>query len=278
MVAVLKDMTWIEDSSKIHYLGPLLNLLENQSRLVIATLNYDNCIELMSTSQEVDCQTGIGQWSEAGVLDVSSQGLHLIKLHGSIDWVRNEVSPNRERLPGVEIRKLTAEQIKEKAVTPAVIFGNRNKLTAEGPFLELLRVFKEELGRSQVLTVVGYSFGDSHINVYISQWLNGNDSRVLRIVNGPQFREKAMPRSGSSGFLADLLRFAAANDSRVKIIDADAETGLRQLYGERSGMLRQTAGTSTVPALDRMRQVMEDEKPERDQIDETLDESTDLQA
>jgi hypothetical protein len=39
--------------------------------------------------------------------------------------------------------------------TPMVIYGQRNKLTTEGNFLDLLRQFDEELSKSDLLTVVG---------------------------------------------------------------------------------------------------------------------------
>jgi hypothetical protein len=48
------------------------------------------------------------------------------------------------------------EEMMKGQARPAVIFGQRNKLTAEGPFLDLLRAFREELSRSTSLTVVGY--------------------------------------------------------------------------------------------------------------------------
>jgi hypothetical protein len=65
----------------------------------------------------------------------------------------------------------------------AVIFGGRNKLTAEGPFLDLLVKFKENLDSHSHLLVIGYSFRDEHINQCIVRWLGTDVSRSITIVD-----------------------------------------------------------------------------------------------
>lgn len=248
MIAALKDLVWIEDTSKVTYLAPLLNALSKQGRLVVATLNYDNSLELLSTSQNVTCHTGISDWSTQGRFDVSSEGLHLLKLHGSIDWLREYDETSTGRMPIVKIRQLAPQEVKRLELRPAVIFGNRNKLTAEGPFLDLLRAFQEELADSLMLTVIGYSFRDPHINVYISQWLNGNATRVLRIVNGENFNLT----SDTAPYLRDLLRFTEANPQRVQIVAENASAGLTTLYGNREIVVSKQKHASTQPALERI--------------------------
>jgi hypothetical protein len=64
---------------------------------------------------------------------------------------------------------------------PGLIFGQRNKLTADGPYLDLLRQFQYQLSQSKSLIVVGYSFRDEHINTYISQWLNSSWASANKI-------------------------------------------------------------------------------------------------
>jgi hypothetical protein len=51
-----------------------------------------------------------------------------------------------------------------------VIFGGGNKLTAEGPFMDLFHKFKRLLWKRQHLLVIGYSFRDDHINHLIEHW------------------------------------------------------------------------------------------------------------
>ena len=77
-------------------------------------------------------------------------GLHLLKLHGSIDWRRVGEQTSATQMPTVKIHQLEPEDVKRPELRPAVIFGNRNKLTAEGPFLDLLRAFQDELAESAI--------------------------------------------------------------------------------------------------------------------------------
>jgi SIR2-like domain len=260
MIAALKDLVWIEDASKVAYLAPILNVLEKQNRLVVATLNYDNTVELLSNSQNITCNTGISNWSAHGRFDLSNEGLHLLKLHGSIDWLRKYDEGNTGQMPAVKIRQLKPEEVKHLDLRPAVIFGNRNKLTAEGPFLDLLRSFQDELAHSQTLTVVGYSFRDPHINVYISEWLNGNANRILRIVNGSNFNHRMRFVSDTPPYVRDLLEFAELNPQRVQIVGEYAGVGLKSLYGERNIVVSQPIQTSTQPALERIAEEEETEE------------------
>jgi hypothetical protein len=253
-------------------LAPLLNLVE-AGRLVIATLNYDNSMELLSSSQKIPCQTGIADWSARGSFDVSGSGLHLLKLHGSIDWHRQDIPASENRMPAVAIRQLTPAEVKRLDLRPAVIFGNRNKLTAEGPFLDLLKVFQNELANSHILTIVGYSFRDPHVNVYISQWLNGDSTRVLRVVNGPNFANSDLSVSSYSPFVANLLRLRMTNPSRVEIVDAYAGEGLRILYGDRQAVMTESAEIATQPALERIAQELETEEVGSSQVDDAESDS-----
>jgi hypothetical protein len=119
------------------------------------------------------------------------------------------------------IRQATSAEVHEPGFRPALIFGGRNKLTAEGPFLDLLRVFKQELSRCTVLTVIGYSFRDDHVNEYISQWLNESGEHTIRVVD-PGFSQTP----GTYG--RQLLRLEG---NRVEVIGKRAAAGLEELYG-----------------------------------------------
>jgi NAD-dependent SIR2 family protein deacetylase len=252
MIAALKDLVWIEDARKTAYLSPILNVLDIQKHLVVATLNYDNSVELLASSQSLSCDTGISNWSTNGRFNLSDPGLHLIKLHGSIDWRRDYEQTAIPQMPTVKIRQLGPEDVKRPELRPAVIFGNRNKLTAEGPFLDLLKAFQDELATAQILTVVGYSFRDSHINVYISQWLNTDANRVLRVVNGPNFNQEMIDASDTPAYVRELLRFAFANPDRVRILAEYAGEGLKKLYGAREFKASEAISHTTQPALERI--------------------------
>ena len=67
MEMMLEELTLIKDEKKIEYLKPILHLASLHKRLVIATLNYDNGIELLSRASGLSCDTGIESWTKKGV-------------------------------------------------------------------------------------------------------------------------------------------------------------------------------------------------------------------
>jgi hypothetical protein len=75
------------------------------------------------------------------------------------------------------------------------------------------------------LTVVGYSFRDQHINVYLSQWLNASQDHTLRVVNGANYASPPVD------YVKELLRLQAASPSRVAFIPSYAGPGLERLFG-----------------------------------------------
>lgn len=222
MIEQLRDLVWIGDASRVAHLEPLLAKLKDQRRLVIATLNYDNAVEILADQHDVPCDTGLDHWSESRRFDFAGAGLKLLKLHGSIDWVKRRSPGSGARpLPHAVIERIVDPQQSENA--PAVIFGQRNKLTAEGPFLDLIAAFRRELDTVSLLTVVGYSFRDAHVNEYITQWINEDPNRRLRVVD-PGFETNA------SAYARDL---QAHLRDRLTVIAEGAGAALATLYTNR---------------------------------------------
>lgn len=224
---MLEELVLIRDEAKVEYLGPILNLGRRQGRLFIATLNYDNGIELLSRAKGMPCDTAIEEWKTTGVLNYPNDGINLIKLHGSIYWLwSKDASTYAERLPHRLIRtKSHFDETLPLTVlveTPMVVFGQHNKLTAEGPFLDLLKRFDEELQHTQVLTVVGYSFRDSHINFYISKFLNQYGGKI-RIVD-PGFK------SSKVKYTEYLRELQTVRPDQIEVIEEYAGDALRLLY------------------------------------------------
>lgn len=230
MTTLLAKYVWIDDPDKVSYLQPLANSRWNGDRLVIATLNYDNTIELAANVNGVCCNTGIEVWSKKGQFDFEDKGLHLIKLHGSIDWSKKYIEYAKDRpMPHIVISKIDSLQTYLRGfnygfedIKPAVIFGQRNKLTTEGPFLELLRAFQLELSRSEHLVVIGYSFRDSHINTYLSNWLNESVENRVSIVD-PFFN------SSSESYMGYLGRLTRGDKAQVRIIRQKTSESIPEL-------------------------------------------------
>lgn len=221
MISQLKSMVWINDAGRTEYLQPLLSEVSGTGRLCIATLNYDNCIELASAAQNVPCDTGIAEWSASGVFRMAPEDLSLLKLHGSIDWVAATEPSDSRLMPQPMVRTASAEELESGAYEPAVVFGLGNKLQAEGPYLDLLQQFRRELASADELIVVGYSFRDPHVNHYISAWLNDDQRRVIKVVD-PGF-------PASKVFYAQELRSSLHGSGRLEVFAEPAGTALRAL-------------------------------------------------
>ena len=197
MIESLSKMVWLDDAERVNYLVPLVEQAQD-SVLSIATLNYDNTIELAGEAAEVPVSTGIEEWSQTGQFEKPKSGIELLKLHGSIDW---ELDENRRgdiyeelrdrhgnllnRLPHDVITQRPKDKVGEGRHTPSLIFGAGNKLTARGPYLELLRTFRQRLEEHNELLVIGYSFSDEHVNEVIYGWLNRDQERRITVVEKP---------------------------------------------------------------------------------------------
>lgn len=193
----LMKLTWLTDHRKAAYFRPLLEKARD-TPLVIATLNYDNAIEITASALCIPCHT-LGDWQRTAELPECAQGIDLLKLHGSTNWrwssrprtfagltpsrTISEISPTDmpERLRIATLYDNTSDI----GDSLGVIFGGGNKLTAEGPFLDVLQKFKRLLWERSHLLTVGYSFRDVHINYLIEHWFAANPTAKLTIVGAP---------------------------------------------------------------------------------------------
>lgn len=160
-------LTWINDVNRVSYLRPLIESSRDQP-LWIASLNYDNAIELAARDANIECDIGLKPKIH-GVEFNNNSPISLAKLHGSVNW---RLGPDA-----------LIEVMSEPTGNTALIFGAGNKLRAEGPYLDLLLSFRDRLNSTQCLEVCGYSFRDQHINYIIRTWLSRHDEAKLIIVD-----------------------------------------------------------------------------------------------
>jgi SIR2-like domain len=169
------------DANRVEYLEPLIAFAHDQRSLTVGTLNYDRSVEEAAAGQGMPCDTGIATWLASGQLSWSKAGIRLLKLHGSIDWVLEDTF-EQGRLPRKRIRVVSLNEVGHRA-SPAVVFGEAGKLRSEGPFLELLLSWLNDLRTARTLLVVGYSFRDAHVNETIARWFNDDDERRVIVVD-----------------------------------------------------------------------------------------------
>lgn len=189
MVRMLREIVWIQDLQRVNYLTPLV---ERGKKAVfnIATLNYDNTIERAGELIGVPIEDGLENWLQYGSFRKPEKGIELLKLHGSIDWSMTENTWQRKApIPHDVIRRVQEGRGGFPYLWPALVFGAGNKLTARGPFLDLLQTFKLRLEEHDTLFAVGYSFRDEHINETITRWFNKSQTRRIIVID----REGAPP-------------------------------------------------------------------------------------
>jgi hypothetical protein len=177
------------DPDDTAYLGPLLDRGQRPGGLTIATLNYDLAVEQAGEQRGVAVDTGIAHWSQHRQWNWSRRGVRLLKLHGSIDWEWFSSRAKPGHLAHSSVRR--ADQRDSGSQTrPAIVFGRRDKLRAEGPFLSLLAELEAHLRQVRRLIIVGYSFRDEHINEVIKRWTAEDDANHLLVID-PGFPEHA---------------------------------------------------------------------------------------
>lgn len=167
------------------FLRKVLTRPLNLKRANIFTLNYDTLVEQAADAEGVVLVDGFvgtvrrtlrpecydhdlyfpAETTEGRVHRLD-RVLHLYKLHGSITWVAEE--PSWENPYGVQ----ACSQIPDGNDKPVLIYPTPAKggEVLGMPYSELLRRFASAVVRPQsVLFVLGYGFGDEHVNAIVRQ-------------------------------------------------------------------------------------------------------------
>ncbi|GAA4418555.1 hypothetical protein GCM10023187_52080 [Nibrella viscosa] len=171
---------------KLDYYRSLLEFAaENPGAgLRVFTLNYDKCIEMAFDEHKdiknVYLERGFGinerqgcVWSTKNFDDYNEQLKHLFlyKMHGSIDWARNDKK---------ELTKSNRASVEE------LIFGTRQKVKAHDPYLYYVYQFRTFTLNANLIIVCGYGFGDEHINGILHQSLQNNPNQKILICRYPE--------------------------------------------------------------------------------------------
>lgn len=223
MMAALVQILQVPEGSQAAYLRPLFEL---GSPARIATLNYDDAVELCAAESGVSLDTGIGGWKGGFDWDWSADAeVRLLKLHGSIDWMlsaprsltANTDFGNADRPQSVTVREDFSGRFSVGSV--GIIFGQRGKLRSEGPFLGMLQEFGTWLQETDDLVVIGYSFRDDHINVAVRDWLWSKPAGRVWIID-PTFPAQPRHNGGRASDFRDQLSQVAMKWVREEGSDA----------------------------------------------------------
>ena len=168
---------------EFNYLTPLKEFFEEdfnkEINLDIFTLNYDLVLEKFFNNNDVTLlNNGFYNKFFRGHHDekFAETRINYYKLHGSIDWIRNEDG---------EIALIDGKDITNNLSKSLIIFGEGNKFLSVDPFLTLSYAFKEKLEERDFYFVIGYSFFDSYINNLLLEGLRKKSdfNKKLIVVN-----------------------------------------------------------------------------------------------
>lgn len=182
------EILWLSGegvAQRVEYLAPLLAWKGPEC---VATLNYDNTIEVCAEAHGASIGIGLEDYTADGALSFrGGVTTRLLKLHGSFDWQFPPDSGRRRDYPGRNALRFSWTKVSpsEPGWDPdnlGVVIGRR-KMQAPGPFLDLLQRFIVELSSADRLITLGYSFRDDHINRSIVQFLIGRERTRLLIVD-----------------------------------------------------------------------------------------------
>jgi hypothetical protein len=201
------------EPAAVKYLEPLAESA-GSGRVDVATLNYDLTIETACASVGIEWGHGVDGWGTSGLLTWPDNGVHLIKLHGSIDW---RYEPNAGLTAGVE---------PSTNRNAALVFGRREKLRAAGPFLQLFEHFRATLRGHTDLVVVGYAFADEHVNKIIDQWMAADAERRILLVEPYVSRMPSFPPKPQVQYLQ---RFATPPSMRMGLIPQSTDSFMQML-------------------------------------------------
>jgi SIR2-like protein len=152
----------------------------------------------------------------------------LYKLHGSLDWVRDQTSQQLSRVPQTEL--IATDQME-------VIFGREFKLEAADPYLFYAYEFRQSALEAKRIVTIGYGFADEHINKMLSQALRAEGPRQLLVVSKcDEAKERDRKRdevAARLGIAADRISvepgtaksFLSSDQLGVRLVESAAEPG-----------------------------------------------------
>ena len=106
--------------------------------------------------------------------------VYLYKIHGSVNWIEDE-NANEKSFFRIKELPLRNSQEANVLIYPTPLKQNKS---LGAPYVDLFREFQHKLLETNtVLIVIGYSFGDEHVNDIIYRALATNSSMNLVIIN-----------------------------------------------------------------------------------------------
>lgn len=217
----------------LEFLRRVARRSNRKSRAKVFTTNYDHCFEEAGRQGRYVIIDGFSQTQpptfdavyfsydivrrdrDTDTSDFIPNVFHLYKVHGSIDWERNEISG--------EIQKTASPKI------PLLIYPRSTKyeLAFAQPYLEMMSALQAALREPNTgLLVVGFGFNDNHLAEPILSAVRSNLSLKAAVVSPrlcavPPKEEGEAPTPGESVTNPHLKKLAAlitSGDARLALL------------------------------------------------------------
>lgn len=193
ILEALKNWVQLENPKTADYysgLKPLQRAL--QFPLKVFSLNYDLCVEgLGEPGFRVETgfsAVGNSRWEWKRFDETNPQAefpeIYLYKMHGSINWKRDEAE---DLICVGHSGNIRPDQMQ-------VIFGRDFKLEAADPYLFYAFEFRRCSLDARLIVVVGYGFGDEHINKMLIQAIRSEPKKRLLVIGNTADENRATQR------------------------------------------------------------------------------------
>ena len=184
IIKQLKEWITIDNYAKALYFKKLSDFKNEYTYpLKIFTLNYDLCIE--EALDDITIERGFNDerlWDYKKFIDdrerTEEVDMFLYKMHGSIDWERKE-----------ETGEVTYSDEISRIKSPDLIFGTDYKLQYIDPYLFFAYEFRKYTLNAKLIVVIGYGFGDEHINGILGQALKKDNNKKILCI-GPNIKKE----------------------------------------------------------------------------------------
>lgn len=204
----------IGDHTKSSYYKGIFELSKDyQYPLRVFSLNYDMCVEKNCGSCDLERGFGNGRvwdWKNFDKNEGEEPDVYLYKLHGSIDWYRDEKGN----------LTFSDEPANLKPEDVEIIFGTDYKLQYVDPFLFFMYQLRQWTLDAKLIITIGYGFGDMHINGILEQALkkadNANERKLLAVGT---FKDRTEEQAIEH--LERIMRIERSNYIKVKRMGAD---------------------------------------------------------
>ena len=166
-----------------------------------------------------------------------NEKIYLYKMHGSINWNYNN---SYELITKNELEGQSDEMTKE----PLIIFGSTSKMLSFDPFLFFLSEFRNQLKKSKLYIVIGYSFHDKYINNLLIQQLSEDTNKTLLIVDpyidsDPSSFAERLKNIQDARSINDIINFKKLSPSQIQIINMSAADFFREYLSDNAAKLQE---------------------------------------